>query len=88
MANICNLPYFEYEGPRNNEEYVAIKVNEELLRRIESLERKVDDLQNRNQKLENILKHSFVSFKFNSEEVTDTITNSVSIRRMRELVRR
>ena len=83
MANICNMPYFEYEGPRNNEDYRNIKVNEELLRRIESLERKVDDLQDRNKKLENILKHSFVSFKFNSEEVTHTTTESDAVRRMR-----
>jgi len=67
MASICDPPYFEYEGPRINEEYVAIKVNEELLQRIESLERKVDDLQNRNKKLENILKYSFMSFKFKGE---------------------
>ena len=65
---MCNgfLPY--YEEPKNNDEYRAIKINDELLRRIESLERKVDDLQNRNQKLENILKYSFISFKFKSEE--------------------
>lgn len=83
MANICNLPYFEYEGPRNNEEYRNIRVNEELLRRIESLERKVDDLQNRNQKLENIIKQSFMSFKFIKEEENNTLNESDAIRRMR-----
>ena len=83
MANICNLPHFEYEGPRNNEEYRNIRVNEELLRRIESLERKVDDLQNRNQKLENIIKQSFMSFKFLKEEENNTLNESDAIRRMR-----
>jgi hypothetical protein len=83
MAKICELPYFEYEGPRNNEEYRNIRVNEELLRRIESLERKVDDLQNRNKKLENIIKQSFMSFKFLKEEENNTLTESEAIRRIR-----
>jgi hypothetical protein len=72
-----------------NQEYRSIKINDELLRRIEFLERKVNDLQNRNQKLENIIKESFMSFKFNSEEVVDnTLTNSEALIRMRELFRR
>ena len=83
---ISDLP--TQERPKYNDEYLAIRVNDELLRRIESLERKVNDLQNRNQKLEMIIKHSFVSFKFNYEEQNDTFTKSDSIRRMRELFRR
>jgi len=51
-----------------NYNYVNIKINEELLRRIENLERKVDDLQTRNQKLENIMRDSFIGFKFNNQK--------------------
>lgn len=51
-----------------NYNYVTIKFNEELLRRVESLERKVDDLQNRNQKLEKMMRDSFISFKFNNQK--------------------
>jgi hypothetical protein len=69
-----------------NQEYRSIKINDELLRRIEFLERKVNDLQNRNQKLENIIKESFMSFKFLKEEKNNTITESDAIRRMRELM--
>lgn len=51
-----------------NYNYVTIKFNEELLRRIESLERKVNDLQNRNEKLERMMRDSFISFKFNDQK--------------------
>jgi hypothetical protein len=49
-------------------EYDTIRINDELLRRIESLERKVFHLQNRNQNLEKIMKDSFIGFKFNKED--------------------
>lgn len=78
------LPY--YEEPKNNDEYRAIKINDELLRRIESLERKVDDLQNRNQKLENILKYSFVSFKFQGDNNVNGNNTSDYIARIRQLI--
>lgn len=51
-----------------NYNYVNIKINEELLRRIESLERKVCDLQDRNKKLENLMRDSFISFKFSEQK--------------------
>lgn len=51
-----------------NYNYVNIKINEELLRRIEALERKVCDLQDRNKKLENLMRDSFISFKFNEQK--------------------
>jgi chaperonin cofactor prefoldin len=47
--------------------YDIIRINDELLRRIEHLETKVEDLQKRNKKLENILRDSFIGFKFNSQ---------------------
>jgi hypothetical protein len=86
MAAICRgfLPY--YEEPRDNDEYRAIKINDELLRRIESLERKVDDLQNRNKKLENILKYSFVSFKFQGDNNVNGNNTSDYITRIRQLI--
>jgi hypothetical protein len=79
------IPYYGEE--KNNDEYAAIRINDELLRRIESLERKVDDLQNRNQKLENIIKQSFMSFKFNKEVENQTLTETDEIRRMRMISR-
>lgn len=51
-----------------NYNYVNIKINEELLRRIEALERKVCDLQDRNKKLENLMRDSFISFKFSEQK--------------------
>jgi len=84
MASMySNIPY--YGDEKNNDEYVAIRINDELLRRIESLERKVDDLQNRNQKLENIIKQSFMSFKFLKEEENNTIIERDRISRARML---
>jgi len=62
-----------------NYNYVNIKINEELLRRIETLERKVYDLQDRNQKLENIMRDSFISFKFGNP-CDDTMRKLNSIR--------
>jgi uncharacterized protein (DUF342 family) len=62
-------------------------MSEQLLRRIESLERKVSDLQTRNQKLENIIKQSFMSFKFNKEGENETLIETEEISRMR-MIRR
>jgi hypothetical protein len=62
-------------------------MSEQLLRRIESLERKVSDLQTRNQKLENIIKQSFMSFKFNKESENKTLIETEEMRRMR-MIRR
>lgn len=62
-------------------------MSEQLLRRIESLERKVSDLQTRNQKLENIIKQSFMSFKFNKESENETLIETEEMRRMR-MIRR
>jgi len=64
-----------------------IHMSEQLLRRIESLERKVSDLQTRNQKLENIIKQSFMSFKFNKESENETLIETEEMRRMR-MIRR
>jgi uncharacterized protein (DUF342 family) len=64
-----------------------IHMSEQLLRRIESLERKVSDLQTRNQKLENIIKQSFMSFKFNKEGENETLIETEEISRMR-MIRR
>lgn len=52
----------------NLNDYRVLKMNEELLRRIERLETKVDELQNRNQKLERMMRESFISFKFDTSE--------------------
>jgi uncharacterized protein (DUF342 family) len=62
-------------------------MSEQLLRRIESLERKVSDLQTRNQKLENIIKQSFMSFKFDKESENETLIETEEISRMR-MIRR
>jgi hypothetical protein len=62
-------------------------MSEQLLRRIESLERKVSDLQTRNQKLENIIKQSFMSFKFNKKSENETLIETEEISRMR-MIRR
>jgi uncharacterized protein (DUF342 family) len=64
-----------------------IHMSEQLLRRIESLERKVSDLQTRNQKLENIIKQSFMSFKFNKESENETLIETEEISRMRMISR-
>lgn len=58
-----------------NYNYVNIKINEELLRRVEALERKVDDLQDRNKKLENLMRDSFISFKFSEQKQEDRPLN-------------
>ena len=39
-----------------------------LLRRVESLEARVVDLESKNEKLEKMLKDSFIGFKFNKED--------------------
>lgn len=48
--------------------YNDIKFIDQLLRRVERLEQKVDDLRDRNQKLEKIMKDSFISFRFNENK--------------------
>ena len=70
-------------------EYTTIRINDELLRRIESLERKVNDLQTRNEKLERMMRDSFIGFKFN-KQTENTLTNTVQQRsadRLLELIR-
>ncbi len=58
------------------------KMDDELLRRIDHLERKVCDLQIRNQKLESMLRDTFISFKFRKE--TENIpTESEEMSRIR-----
>jgi len=64
--------------------YVTIKFNEELLRRIEVLERKVGDLQDRNQKLERMMRDSFIGFKFNKQKEN---TRQIPTDRLLELLR-
>lgn len=70
-------------------EYTTIRINDELLRRIESLERKVNDLQTRNEKLERMMRDSFIGFKFN-KQTENTLTNTVQQRsadRLLEFIR-
>jgi len=55
--------------------YNDIKFIDQLLRRVERLEQKVDDLRDRNQKLEKIMKDSFISFRFNENKNKGMITN-------------
>lgn len=57
MAANCNVAGF-----------YPISKESELLRRIERLERKVNDLEIKNEKLERIVNNSFVGFKFNKED--------------------
>lgn len=54
------------------------RINDELLRRIESLENKVSDLQIRNEGLEKMLKDSFIGFKFNKEDRTNRSNNELN----------
>lgn len=71
-----------------NYNYVNIKINEELLRRIETLERKVYDLQDRNKKLEDLMRDSFISFKF-SEQPTNPCNDSIrQLNSIRDIINR
>lgn len=65
-------------------EYTTIRINDELLRRIESLERKVNDLQTRNEKLERMMRDSFIGFKFNKQKEN---TRQIPTDRLLELLR-
>ena len=65
-------------------EYTTIRINDELLRRIESLERKVNDLQTRNEKLERMMRDSFIGFKFNKQTEN---TRQIPTDRLLELLR-
>lgn len=51
-------------GDKNKLSYLDVAFNQELLRRIERLEQKVIELQDKNKKLEEIVKETFISFKF------------------------
>lgn len=67
-------------------DYNNIKFIDQLLRRIESLERKVGDLQDRNLKLEKMMRDSFISFKF-TKPVEINHRQQDSMDRLRELFR-
>ena len=60
--------------------YNDIKFIDQLLRRVERLEQKVGDLQDRNQKLQRIMKDSFISFRFNENKDRVTIANREEFR--------
>jgi len=74
MAANCNVAGF-----------YPISKESELLRRIERLKRKVNDLEIKNEKLERIVNNSFVGFKFNKEDIPNNSNHEAAddLRRMR-----
>ena len=57
---------------------VGVSPMSSLLRRIERLERKVNDLEIKNEKLEKIVNSSFVGFKFNKEDIPNDSNHEIT----------